>query len=87
MQQARSQDFSWGGGGVRFKNEDYTYKLVGGSGSMLPRENFRNFEMPWTTFYAFSLWRKRERESRVATRFFFYKNNFIEQGGSNLAKN
>ena len=23
-----------------------SYKLVGGSGGMLPRENFRNFEMP-----------------------------------------
>ena len=40
------------------------YKLVGGSGGMLPRENFRNFEMPWTPFHAFSWWRKRERQCR-----------------------
>ena len=31
---------------------------------MLPRENFRNFEMPWTPFHAFSWWRKRERQCR-----------------------
>ena len=35
---------------------------------MLPRENFRNFEMPLTTFRAFSWWRKRERQCRVAMR-------------------
>ena len=25
-----------------------------GAGGMLPGENFRNFEMPWTTFHEFS---------------------------------
>ena len=35
---------------------------------MPPRENFRNFEMPWTTFHAFSWWRK--RESRRLRSFF-----------------
>ena len=29
---------------------------------------FRNFEMPWTTFHAFSWWRRRERQCRAATR-------------------
>ena len=38
ISQAHSQDFS--GGGVRFENEDYTCKLVGGSVGMLARENF-----------------------------------------------
>ena len=33
---------------------------------MVPRENFENFEMPWTTFRTFSWWRKRERQRRVA---------------------
>ena len=63
-----------GGGGCVLKMNGY--KLVGGSGGMLLRENFRNFEMPWTTFHAFSWWRKRERQRRVATRIFisFYKN-------------
>ena len=31
---------------------------------MLPQINFRNFEMPWITFHAFSWWRKRERQCR-----------------------
>ena len=31
----------------------------GGPGSMLPRENFRIFGLPSTTFRAFSWWRKR----------------------------
>ena len=43
-----------GGGGVRLGSG--RYKLVGG---VLPRENFRTFGLPWTTFRAFSRWRKR----------------------------
>ena len=39
-----------------------------GSDGILPRENFRNVEMLWTTFLAFSWWRKRERQCRVARR-------------------
>ena len=66
--------FRWGGGGgVRFENERIQTCRGEGSGGMLPREHFRNFEMPWTTFHAFSWWRKRERECRVATRFFFIR--------------
>ena len=62
--QARSQEFSWGGG-VRIGNEDTNFW---GSGGMLPRENFRNFGLPCTTFREFSWWRKREREGRVVKR-------------------
>ena len=35
---------------------------------MLPRENFRNFGLLWTTFRAFSWWKKRERQGRVVKR-------------------
>ena len=42
--------------------------LVGGSGDMLPRENFRIFGLPWIAFRAFSWWRKREKEYRVVER-------------------
>ena len=63
-----------GGGGGRRRGCVLKMKIQtcrgGGGGGMLPRENFRNFEMPWTTFHAFSWWRKRERQCRVATRFF-----------------
>ena len=64
-----------GGGGAAFlKIKIQTCRGVRG---MLPWEIFRNFEMPWTTFHAFSRWRKREGQCRVAIRF-FYKNNFIK---------
>ena len=34
----------------------------GRSGGILPRGNFRNFGLPWTTFRAFSWSRKTERD-------------------------
>ena len=44
-------------------------QICRGSGSMPPpRENFRNFGLPWTIFRAFSWWRKREKECRVVKR-------------------
>ena len=46
-----------GGGGSAFGQ--WRCKLVGGSGGMLPWENFRIFGLPWTTFRVFSWWRKR----------------------------
>ena len=44
-------------GEERLGSEDTN--LYGGSGGMLPRENFRNVGLPWTTFRAFLWWRKR----------------------------
>ena len=43
-------------------------KLLGGSGGVLPRENFRKFGVPWTAFYAFWWWTKREIDYRVVKR-------------------
>ena len=48
---------------MRLGSEDTN--LQGGGGGVLPRGNFRNFGLPWTTFRAFSWWRKRERKRRV----------------------
>ena len=63
------------GGGCVLKIKIQTCRGVRGNA---PPGNLRNFEMPWTSFHAFAWWRKRERQCRVATHF-FYKNNFIEQ--------
>ena len=65
--QARSQDFSWGGGGCIWGVKMQTSRGVR-SGGMLPRENFRKFGVPWTAFYAFCCGTKREIEYRVVKR-------------------
>ena len=44
-----------GGGGVWAVN----IQTCRESGHMIPRENFRIFGLPWTTFRTFSWWRKR----------------------------
>ena len=54
-----------GGGGCVLAMKIETLKGGGGSGGMLPRENFRSYELPCTTFREFSRWRKRERECKV----------------------
>ena len=54
--------------------------VLGGSGGMLPRENFRKFGVPWTAFYAFRWWTKREIKYRVVKR----RSKSINAGEQNI---